>query len=75
MVKHIYKDCKCKKVGCIYCDGGLLYCEVCGGFEGSLTTECCGRRLTREEEDRIYIHRNLDFINSKFVNETTSLLK
>ena len=29
-------------------------CTVCGGAEGTMTTECPGERLSREEEDMIW---------------------
>lgn len=41
-------------------DDGLAHCKVCGGGEGSLPTECPGRRMTAEEQDKVYgLH--LDF--------------
>jgi hypothetical protein len=52
----------------MFCDGGLGYCAVCGGFEGTLTTDCCGRKLTPNEEDRIYRKGNLDFKDGKWVD-------
>jgi len=39
---------------CNFCRGGLAYCNVCGGGEGSLPTDCPGRKLTTEEQDAIY---------------------
>lgn len=45
---------------CMYCDGGLFHCTVCGGAEGSLTEHCCGRRMTNEEEAAVYAG-TLDF--------------
>ncbi len=47
-------------------DGELAFCTVCKGGEGSLTTECCGRPLTSEEEYKIYNLGTLDFINGKW---------
>lgn len=41
----------------------LAFCTVCKGGEGSLTTECCGRIITTEEENRIYNIGDLDFID------------
>lgn len=54
---------------CQFCEGGLFACTVCGGFEGTLTTDCCGRKLTSEEKDRIYHAANLDFRDGEWVNE------
>jgi hypothetical protein len=39
---------------CMFCQGGLSACVVCGGLEGALTTQCPGRRLTEDEIDRVY---------------------
>lgn len=41
----------------------LAFCTVCKGGEGSLTTECCGRPMTTEEEEHVYDIGDLDFIN------------
>ena len=43
--EHTWYECKCNKTGCMFCDGGLGACTVCGGFEGTLSTECAGREL------------------------------
>jgi hypothetical protein len=42
-------------------------CTVCGGGEGTLTTECCGRSITGLEEDQIYRQGHLDFKDGKWV--------
>jgi predicted metal-binding protein len=39
----------------------LALCLVCGGAEGTLTTECFGRLLLEEKLDAIYFG-GLDFI-------------
>jgi hypothetical protein len=41
-------------IHCMFCDGGLSACTVCGGLEGALTTQCPGRKLTEDELDRVY---------------------
>ncbi|MFA5313869.1 MAG: hypothetical protein WC375_11255 [Methanomassiliicoccales archaeon] len=61
-MKHIYKKCHCHKIGCWFCDGGLAVCTVCNGAEGTLTTECCGRPITKDEEHLIYKEGTLDFV-------------
>ena len=45
-MNHIRYDCKkkCKNFYCAFCEGGLFACVVCGGFEGTLTTDCPGIR-------------------------------
>ena len=71
-MEHKWHECNCGSETCVFCAGGLDACDVCGGFggiEGTLTTDCCGRRLTKEEEDRIYKKGNLDFRNGQWVNE------
>lgn len=63
-MKHIYHTCgaTCDDPGrCQYCDGGLSWCITCGGAEGSLTTDCCGRKITADEETRIYNLGVLDY--------------
>lgn len=65
-MKHTWHQCKCNKPGCMFCDGGLGLCTVCNGFEGTLTTECCGRKITQEEEDAIYKKGTLDFIGGEW---------
>lgn len=54
-------DCDCNKEGCCpICDGGLGLCKVCGGAEGSLTTDCPGFKLTASILDGVYTH-GLDY--------------
>lgn len=45
---------------CPFCEGGLFLCDVCGGAEASLPTDCPGRRLTPRENDEIVAGR-LDY--------------
>ena len=52
-VLETHKGRSCE-YGCAICDGGLALCKVCGGAEGSLTTECCGRELTEVTLDAVY---------------------
>lgn len=47
----------------------LAFCTTCKGGEGELTTECCGRPMTREERHRVYKLGNLDFVNGKWVDK------
>lgn len=63
---HTFHKCDCGE--CYFCRSELPICDVCGGFEGTLTTECCGRRLTSEEETRIYNKANLDFRDGQWVD-------
>jgi hypothetical protein len=68
-MEHTQYKCTCNHPGCMFCDGGLFHCTVCNGFEGTLTTECCGRKLTEEEEHRIYNEGNLDYKGGEWVGE------
>lgn len=43
---------ECDKDHCNICN--LSVCLACGTYEGGLTTECCGKRLTMDEADDIY---------------------
>ena len=69
LTEHTWKTCDCGRNTCYICGGGLGICTVCNGAEGSLTTECCGRLITAEEEDRIYKQGNLDFIGGQWINK------
>lgn len=44
----------------LVCDGGLSICKICGGAEGSLTTDCPGVVMTTEQGDAVYAGR-LDY--------------
>ncbi len=35
-------------------ENGHAHCTVCGGAEGTLTSECSGEPLSKEEEDMIW---------------------
>lgn len=47
--------------------GGLFSCCVCCGGEASLTSHCCGRKLTEEEQDRI-MSGEIDFIHGEWID-------
>lgn len=55
-LKHVWHVCPptCENPTCMFCEGGLGLCTVCGGFEGSLLPSCPGHRLTQEEHDKNY---------------------
>lgn len=63
-VKH-----ECHDYDCYVCSSGLLLCSVCGGAEGSLPTECCGVRMTNEQQDNI-MAKKLDYVNGEWVKKT-----
>ena len=45
---------------------GLSWCSTCGGAEGSLPTECPGRKMSIAEEQRVYA-KYLDFLSGRWV--------
>ncbi|QIG58193.1 hypothetical protein SEA_SKOG_41 [Gordonia phage Skog] len=45
---------------CMFCDGGLFACEICGSFEGATTTQCPKVPMTSEQRDEVYAGR-LDY--------------
>jgi hypothetical protein len=38
-------NCNCWASECVICSGGLAFCDVCHGAEGSLPTCCPGERM------------------------------
>lgn len=56
----------CKDEDCSVCRGELAYCEVCGGAEGSMPTDCPGVRMTAEQSDNVYA-RKQDFLKGEWV--------
>lgn len=56
---------------CSICRGGLSVCDVCGGAEGSLPTDCPGRKLTQEECDRVFAG-TADFRKGEWVRPNSS---
>lgn len=59
----VCKDPYCR--GCVFCAGGLYACEVCRGGEATMTTQCCGRKLTDDEQDQVAAHR-IDFLRNRW---------
>ena len=58
----------CTEWNCPICDGGLALCVICGGAEGSLTTECCGRKLTKDEQ-KLIMNGALDFQDNRWIEK------
>lgn len=65
-MKHAYFDCKCNEQECPYCDGGLGLCTTCGGFDGSLTTDCCGHTVSDKLLQAVYAE-GLDYKEGRWV--------
>ncbi|QFG08908.1 hypothetical protein PBI_MALAGASYROSE_60 [Mycobacterium phage MalagasyRose] len=55
---------------CMFCDGGLFACTVCGSFEGATTTQCPGRQLTAQESDDVYANK-LDYRGGRWVAQSS----
>jgi hypothetical protein len=65
---HAWYECEKGCNGCMFCNGGLASCTRCGGFEGSLPSECPGEKMTEEQETAIYAGA-LDFRAGTWVNK------
>lgn len=52
----------CMYPDCAVCAGGLFKCDICGGAEGALTTECPGALLSGEQMEDVY-RGKLDLVN------------
>ncbi len=72
-MKHSQYECPpgCDKPHCNFCEGGLFSCTICNGAEGSLPTECPGRKMAYEEERAVYAG-HLDFKDGKWVTHVAS---
>lgn len=68
-MKHKLHTCSCSRAGCPFCYDHMELCIICSGVDHTLTTECCGHTLTREEAAGIERGRALDFINGEWVWE------
>lgn len=53
-------------------EDGLAHCKVCNGGEGSLPSECPGRRMTDDEEADVYAGKR-DFRQGQWVRKSTAL--
>lgn len=63
---HIWYKCPGNHDGpCMFCDGGLSLCELCGAFEGQLLTCCPGYKLNAEALDACYNGNVKDFLMFK----------
>ena len=64
-MEHTWKTCNCDNVACPICDGGLAICTVCGGAEGTLTSDCCGFKLDESVLQAVY-HGGLNYRDGKW---------
>lgn len=51
---HIWFKCDSCCEGCMFCEGGLSRCTICGSIEGELLRFCPGFWLSKETRDAIY---------------------
>jgi len=58
---HVFH--KCNDPNCSVCNGGLAYCDVCGGAENSLPNACPGYRMD-DHEQALVASGNLNFVLS-----------
>lgn len=65
---EVHQDCEENRAGrsCPICDGGLLWCIVCGGGEGELPSECPGVPMTSEQKDSV-MGGEMDFRDGQWV--------
>ena len=61
-MQHIWHKCNNE---CQVCEGGLAWCIVCDGFEGSLLTHCPGYRLSWETIQACYNGNVKDMVQYK----------
>lgn len=57
---HTPVVCTCRLLTCMFCEGGLFGCSVCGSLESATTTHCPGGRMAAEASDAVYAG-TLDF--------------
>lgn len=69
-LRHHRYECQINHSGerCHYCDGNLFLCTVCGGAESSLTTDCPGTPLTKEQDAAVSAG-TLDYKYGKWVHQ------
>lgn len=71
-VDHAPGECPSVETSCMFCDGGLSACEVCGGLEGSLATSCPGVRLSYDQDQTVY-HGNADYRDGGWIMGAQSI--
>ncbi|MBA4219055.1 MAG: hypothetical protein C0460_17175 [Methylibium sp.] len=67
MDHKLYQCRGCSANFCPFCMGGLKFCTVCNGAEGTLTTHCTGARLSVPQELAVKAGR-LDYANGLWVH-------
>lgn len=64
----VHKDCQIDY--CMICEGGLALCEICGGLEGGLPSECPGEPMSTETQEKVYAGE-LDFVGEEWVTKAS----
>lgn len=62
----IHRYHHCRDPNCGICNGGLKDCDVCGGAEASLPTDCPGVRMSADDADAVQAGHK-DFVNGEWV--------
>jgi len=52
---------RCESEWCKACPGGLSLCQVCGGAEGTLPTDCPGVKMDEDTSNAVWSSR-LDYV-------------
>lgn len=69
-MKHKQRGCF-HGTNCDNCYGcHLAVCSVCGCYEGSLTTECPGEKVSMDKQDEIYRNPGIDYTTEKGWHQT-----
>ncbi len=64
-------DGTCFTGRCMFCEGELFGCKVCGSHEGATTTDCPKVDMTAEQVDAVYAG-TLDFRDGQWREGETS---
>jgi len=57
--------------GCMFCDGGLYACSICGTMEGAVPSECPGYIIPLGKVQAIYAGE-LDYKDGKWIEGACS---
>lgn len=51
---RLHNPHSCTRMECSICEGGLGWCETCGGAEGSLPTDCPQQPMDWDTAQQVY---------------------
>ena len=63
---HVAVQCRCERMTCQFCAGGLFACTVCHSFEGATTTHCPDESMTEHQCNLVYAGK-LDYRDGEWV--------